>query len=287
MENQVPKITTVDIEQVTADLAKTFSPEQLRERWERGVVFTGEAVPLTDEQVQKLAAHVGRVRQEPKTVYIPMRQHKPEAMQYDEARRKFWAILQFRAAAIETLTGQPFEWRFTSEEAAILQCLVRYFTNDPEPFFLPNAKKPVALHKGLFIYGEPGTGKTEIMLALQKFCDAHGMEKAFKFTSMSAVHIQTKTDKEFDPVSENVQHDRCFDEFCRHAGAVIRFGDALDINEAIVELRYERWKRYGQLSHFIANATPNDVETLFSPMVFDRIREMCTSVPFPGKSKRK
>lgn len=278
MENQVPKITTVNIEQVTADLTKTFSPDQLRERWERGVVFTGEAVPLTDEQAQKLAAHVWRVRQEPKTVYIPMRQHKPEPMQYDEARRKFWSILQFRAAAIETLSEQPFEWRFDKVEAEILQNLVRYFINDPESSY--------PLHKGLFVYGEPGTGKTEIVLALQKFCDTHGMEKAFKFTSMSAVHIQTKTDKDFDPVAENIQYDRAFDEFGRHAGAVIRFGDALDINEALVELRYERWKRYGQLSHFIANATPNDVQTLFSPMVFDRIREMCTSVLFPGKSKR-
>lgn len=131
-----------------------------------------------------------------------------------------------------------------------------------------------------------GTGKTEIMQAFCKFCEAHDLKKSFKLTSMSAVHIEAKTNKDFDPIAENIMYDRLFDEFGRHAGAVIRFGDALDINEAIVELRYERWKRYGQLSHFIANATPNDLENLFSPMVFDRLREMCTSVLFPGKSKR-
>lgn len=264
-----------DINKIAAELAHNLSPDQLRERWEQR-----QGLEQRDEIGEAERAYWHQVWSEQKNAvqYIPMRQHKPEAMQYDEARRKFWSILQFRAAAIETLAEQPFEWRFDKAEAAILQNLVRYFINDPE------SKYP--LHKGLFIYGEPGTGKTEIMLALQKFCDTHGMEKAFKFTSMSAVHIQTKTDKDFDPVAENIQYDRAFDEFGRHAGAVIRFGDALDINEAMVELRYERWKRYGQLSHFIANATPNDVKDIFSPMVFDRIREMCTSVLFPGQSKR-
>jgi len=268
-----------DIDKIAAELANNLSPDQLREKWESrqmdsSIVPRMESSELEKKYWQTVWSNSGK-----NINYIPMRQHKPEAIQYDEARRKFWAILQFRAAAIETLSEQPFSWRFTDEEKTILQNLIRYFTN------YQASKYP--LHKGLFVYGAPGTGKTEIMIALQKFCEANELQKAFKLTSMSAVHIQTKTDKEFDPVTINVQYDRAFDEFGRHAGAVIRFGDSLDINEAIVELRYERWKRYGQLSHFIANATPNDVRSLFSPMVYDRIREMCTSVLFPGESKRK
>ena len=268
-----------DIDKIAAELANNLSPEQLREKWEQRQKESGIAPRMEIREAEKAYWEKVWSNAGKNVNFVPMRQHKPESLQYDEARRKFWSIMQFRAAAIETLSEQPFSWRFTDEEKAILQNLVRYFINDPQSEYL--------LHKGLFVYGLPGTGKTEIMLALQKFCESNELQKAFKFTSMSAVHIQAKTDKDFDPVTENVQYDRAFDEFGRNAGAVIRYGDSIDINEAIVELRYERWKRYGQLSHFIANATPNDVKQLFSSMVYDRIREMCTSVLFPGESKRK
>lgn len=264
-----------DIDKIAAELAHNLSPDQLREQWEKRQ--SGERrSEISEAERQYWRAVFEQDAQN--ALFVRVRKFEPE-MTYDEARRKFWAVLQFRAAAIETLSEQPFSWVFTDEEKTILQNIVRYFINDPESAY--------PLCKGLFVYGAPGTGKTEIMQAAQKFCESNDLKKSFRFTSMSAVYIQTKTDKDFDPVTENIMYDRAFDEFGRNAGAVIRFGDSLDINEAIVELRYERWKRYGQLSHFIANATPNEVEALFSPMVFDRIREMCTSVLFPGKSKRK
>ena len=113
------------------------------------------------------------------------------------------------------------------------------------------------------------------------------MQKRFEWTNLSETYTLAKTDKEYNPVVQNVTMNRAFDEFGRYSGGVIRFGDTLDINEAIIEQRYERWKRYGQFSFFIANVTPNDLQSLVSPMLLDRIREMCTSVLFPGQSKRK
>lgn len=269
-----------DIDEIARQLAGNLSADELRQKWERGVVYLGEPVEPTQGQRQSLSDYVQKIRNDAPVFSAPvrMRTFEPERMKYEEARRKFWAVLQFRAAAIETLTEKPFVWEFDEAEQYNIQNLLRYFINDPE------CKYP--LSKGIFVYGAVGTGKTEIMQAFCKFCEAHDLKKSFKLTSMSAVHIEAKTNKDFDPIAENIMYDRLFDEFGRHTGAVIRFGDALDINEAIIEFRYERWKRYGQLSHFIANATPNDLETLFSPMIFDRLREMCTSVLFPGKSKR-
>lgn len=273
-----------DIDEIARELANNLSPEQLREKWEARLGTNGIAPHNEKTDAERAYWNKMVFRGTAPKQTMPVRSFSKE-MEYQDARKKFWAILQFRAATIETLTETPFEWRFDEREAEIIKCLIRYFINDPAPIILPDGKK-VEIHKGLFVYGSVGTGKTEIMQAFFKFCSTHNLCKSFRFTSMSAVHIEAKTNKDYDPVSENIMYDRIFDEFGRHTGPVIRFGDQLDINEAVVELRYERWKRYGQLSHFVANAQPNDLETMFSPMIFDRIREMCTSVLFPGKSKR-
>lgn len=267
-----------EVEELTAKLSHGLSLEELRERQRGGVVFNGERVEPTAEQLKKIAAYREAISNPRPQIEATARAFKIE-MPYEEARRKFWAVLQMRAAAIEVFTEQPFQWEFDETEIEAIRDLIRYFINDPE------SKKP--LFKGVFLYGAVGTGKTEIMQAFQKFCENENLEKRFKFSSMSKIYTDAKTNKDFDPISENVTCDRLFDEFGRYSGAVLNFGESVDINEIIIEQRYERWKRYGQLSHFIANATPNDLGDMFSPMIFDRLREMCFSVLLPGKSKRK
>ena len=119
-----------------------------------------------------------------------------------------------------------------------------------------------------------------------KFCRENKLSKEFEITSLSMVHTRAKTDKDFDPVTPYVQFNRCLDEFGRHVGPIVRFGDSLNITEAIIEERYERFKRYGQNTHLIANMATIEVQDAFPPMIFDRIKSMCSSVVFGGESKR-
>jgi DNA replication protein DnaC len=238
------------------------------------------ATEPTQEQIEFARAYWDRVFSEPvrRTELMVSRSTK-QVMSYEEARKKFWAILQIRAAHIEKMEDMQFEWVFDESQSLIIRDMLKYFINDP------SSKYP--LTKGLFIYGAPGTGKTEIVTALSKFCDTYEqITKGFKMRSMSDIYTRARADKDHDPITTNVQNDACFDEFGRYVGPVIRFGDPLDINEVIIEQRYARAKRYGQFTHFIANATPNELEGSFTPMVFDRLRSMCTSIHFTGKSKR-
>ena len=268
---------TTDIDELARNLAHNLSPDELREKWE---ARQSGAIPqnvITDQERE----YWQRVFSGPqaKPVLTVSRRTVCE-MDYETARKKVWALLLLRAAHIADLENNPeFRWDFSDDERAILQNIVRYFVNDPECQY--------PLSKGLFLYGAPGTGKTEIMQVMERFCRENELSKAFEFTSLSRVHIQAKAEKDFDPITSNVQNDRCFDEFGRFVGPVTRFGESLDINEALIEIRYERFKRYGQLTHFIANTTPNELEGAFSPMIFDRLRSMCTSIAFKGESKRK
>ncbi len=242
------------------------------------------SVEVTPEQLEALAAYWvkvfaprDRIELQPNGGVVMVRNTAQE-MEYGEARRKVWNILQLRAAHIEVLENRPFEWVFGEAEKTHLQNLTRYFINDPAC--------PYSLTKGLFLFGAPGTGKTEIMQAMERFARENKLTKAFHFCSLSEIHVRAKAEKDSDPVTPNVQYDRCFDEFGRYVGPITRFGDSLDINEAIIEQRYERSRRYGQITHFIANSTPNEMQEAFSPMVFDRLRSMCTSIHFEGESKR-
>lgn len=270
---------TQDINTIARDLAGGLSLDDLRRR-ASGEVMPIERREMTPEQAERAAKYWEQVfAPRPTRGQLYMTRNSAQEMEYEDARRKLWAILQMRAAHIATLENRPeFEWVFSDGDKARIKNMLKYFINDNSSIY--------ALHKGLFVFGQNGTGKTELLQAFEKFTNDNELSKRFVFCSMSGIYTKTKSDAAHDPITPNVQNDRCFDEFLRYSGPVKRFGDDLDLNEAIIEQRYDRFKRYGQLTHIIANATPNEAEAAISPMIFDRLRSMCTSVHFEGQSKR-
>jgi DNA replication protein DnaC len=267
-----------DINEIAAKLANGMTLEDLRKRQ------SGDRLPIkpkTPEQIETESAYWTKVfADQPERHELYITRSTAQEMGYEEARRKFWAILQLRAAHIAIMEGNTdWQWCFDESMSAVVRNLVKYFINDSSGTY--------PLTKGLFVFGQNGTGKTEIMSALERFCYQYNLTKQFRFGSMSEVYNRTRSDKDYDPIADNQQFDRCFDEFGRQVGPVLRFGDPLDINESVIEARYGRFQRYGQITHFISNSTPNEAQAQFSPMVFDRLRAMCTSVIFSGESKRK
>ncbi len=272
---------THNIDELARKLAGNLSLEELRVR-QSGRAYVAEPAKQTAEQQAKAAEYWQRVFSDvaPVQTALMVSRRTVHEMDYETARRIIVDLFNERGDQIVILKNDPdFKWVFSDDDLNNLKNIVRYFINDPAC--------ALSLTKGLFLYGAPGTGKTEVMQVMERFCRENSLTKAFDFTSLSGVHIQTKAEKDYDPITKNVQYDRCFDEFGRFVGPVIRFGESLDINEALIEMRYERFKRYGQLSHFIANTTPNELAGAFSPMIFDRLRSMCTSIHFNGESKRK
>lgn len=264
----------VDIDKLALELAGGLSLDQLRQRQEKRF-----SAPKTEPITERGKEHLARLAMERQNAIPKVHAQIGQEMSYEEARKSFWGIMGARAFELSTIENREFEWDVSTDLASIIKSMLQYFINDPQSEY--------PLNKGLFICGLPGTGKSEFMEMFSRFCTDNKLSKEFKISSLSSIHTRAKSDKDFDPIMPYVQFNRCFDEFGRHIGPIVRFGDSLNINEAIIEERYERNKRYGQITHFVANMTPNEVKDLFPPMIFDRIRAMCSSVVFPGESKRK
>lgn len=235
----------------------------------------------TPEQVQAEVEYWHRVfapRQYRPSLNVVQRRNKE--MEYEDARHRLWAILKFRAAEIISATGRDFNFHFQPEQLEVIRGMIRYFINDPA--------SPYALEKGLFVYGDNGTGKTEIMHAFSRFCEQYDLSKKFRIVQMPDVYRRAQSGE--DVAEQYQQQTTCFDEFARVTGTVLQYGNPVNPNESILEARYLRFKRYGQITHLIANATPGDItgtNSVLSPAVQDRIREMFTPVLYPGKSHRK
>lgn len=249
--------------------------------WEARKNKPSETVPLSPEQIEAARAYWETVFDEKK--------HKPnqslfvsrpvkQEMEYEKARREVGRILLDREEQIEIIQDRPFKWIFNETDKNRLKNITKYFINDPTSEY--------PLTKGLFLYGANGTMKTETMAAMEIFCKQNDLTKKFYLNSLSSLYAQSRTDKDFDPITAYVQFDRCFDELGRYVGPILRYGDPLDINEVLIEERYGRNRRYGQLTHYIANATTNELNQALSPVVFDRFRSTCTGIYFEGTSKR-
>lgn len=262
---------TQNIDDIARELAGGLSLNQLRKKQSRQTERI--ATPPTQTEVE----YWSRVFAPQKSTLVTIREFKQE-MDYEDARVRVWYLMQARALEISALQNRDFEWQLSDMDIFRIRNLIKYFINDP------GSEYP--LHKGLFVCGMPGTGKTELMQIMKRFCDEAGLTKRFAYTDMSSIYLSAKTDPDFDPVTSLIQSNRCFDEFGRHIGSVIRYGEGLNINEAVIEERYKRFNRYGQITHFVANMSTADAEDNFPAMIFDRLRAMCTSVVFAGQSKR-
>jgi len=172
--------------------------------------------------------------------------------------------------------GHPFV--FSQAQGEVIGKLIRYFIND--------RTCGLDLTKGLFVHGVPGCGKTEIMRILATFTEQSELAKAFVFSDMSEIYAGAIADKNSDPITPNIQFDRCFDEIGLKVGEVNLYGNNIDINESIIYARYNRNRKFGQLSHFVSNHSSEKMLSLLTARVYDRMRDLCQAVEYPGTSNR-
>jgi len=179
---------------------------------------------------------------------------------------------------------------FTDEQKEVIRNVVRYFNGDPDG--------PYPLHKGLFIYGDVGVGKTFLLDCMAVFCKAVPIDgMSFRKVRAKALVEQVVGAKSIGPISNFSNGHLLYDDLGDEKLDITLYGkdeaQRYNVTDMLLSTRYEHFVRAGQLTHFTSNmqlhAQPGqigEIESRYGTRLYDRISEMTTSIYLPGTSKR-
>lgn len=144
------------------------------------------------------------------------------------------------------------------------------------------------LHKGLYVLGGNGTGKTSSFEILQKISKTYSINQIW--TSIICTHDVVR---EFN-LSESTKKDFIIQKYSRgrfmfdDLGAeteASNFGKE-DIFIRIMELRYNDFISKGVKTHITSNLTFDDIKKRYGVRVYDRFFEMFNIVKVNGERRR-
>lgn len=192
-----------------------------------------------------------------------------------------------------TARAQDLHWEsgkfdVDADNQAILKILSLYFTRDPRFVELG-----YSLHKGIFLSGGTGVGKTILMqlcsvnpLASYAQDDCQVITEAYAAkTGGSSVidHYSTNTAvANSDLTFGHTVLGRFFDDLGQESNAR-HFGNERNVMGDIIENRYRAGGYH--LTHFTSNHTVDELAALYGPRPSDRIHEMCNIIEYPATAK--
>lgn len=142
--------------------------------------------------------------------------------------------------------------------------------------------------KGIFLFGEIGTGKSTLIRILAEFqrLSGHGY-KTVNCASLAAYfashgvdslneHTWNENYKGANPV------ERAFDELGKETIPAKHYGNELNVMQHIIQLRYDLKVK----THITSNIQPEDIETMYGGHIYDRAIEMFNFIELKGESFR-
>lgn len=144
-------------------------------------------------------------------------------------------------------------------------------------------------NKGIWLYGEVGTGKSTLIKILAEY--QRTMWKGFKcvncaslaamFSSYGIESLNESTWNEGYMGSNPVE--RAFDELGRETIPAKYYGNELNVMQHIIQIRYDLKVK----THITTNITPEAIIPLYGEHIYDRAVEMFNFIEMKGESKRK
>jgi len=240
---------------------------------------------LTDEQKELAREYWNKVYSSP-----------PEAriMTYEEARNYILSQGQ------ERLQKRGKKMFFNPELARLYRLLTLYHTGDPE---FETLGPGYSLHKGLYLAGSYGTGKS---FAMSLFCN-YSIKQNLQLRNapmesnfVSCLYITREYRRSGDDVikaytddsvyyvdREKKYHTVTFDELSDKPEGK-NFGNTVNVMQEILEARYNTFVNHGQITHVTTNITSQeDFIALYGGRMGSRYKEMFNIVYVDGIDLRK
>ena len=162
-------------------------------------------------------------------------------------------------------------------------------------------------YKGLWIWGEIGTGKTTLLNIVREFCsivrpaDSDGGRYSFRITNAIDVcaqfvdkgyggietYIGSAPEKYIGIYNINLNISRqAFDEIGSEARITQHYGCAENVFQYILQRRYERHDGVDNITHVTTNLEPGQIKDEYGARIYDRCKEMFNFVALRGKTFR-
>lgn len=216
---------------------------------------------------------------------------------------ELYELAKWRATQIiRSRTGDPaIEFSPTANQKPITTALSLYFTNSPEfeqlnPKDYNSNKLPFSLNKGIWLWGNPGVGKTllmEIFSRNKRLC--YDVKECPKIC-YSYVKYGDEILNHFINIRETAAPDAstffqktigvCYNDLGTENINSVHYGNPLNVMEYIFLQTYERGVPYHH-RHVTTNVTMEQVKQTYTVRVLDRIKECFNVMELKGESLRK
>ena len=149
--------------------------------------------------------------------------------------------------------------------------------------------------KGIWLYGDMGTGKSSAMRVMQKYMnhmrDAwHIDDPRLGFSLYSAASIANTFACDGDAGLRKffgkayIENNLCIDELGREPIPAKHYGNTLNVIEHVLQCRYDN--KRSCFTHLTSNVQPADIAKLYGNYIADRFKELFNIVPLMGTSNR-
>ncbi len=166
-----------------------------------------------------------------------------------------------------------------------LNLICKYFAQD-ETFETIHKGE---LHKGIFCYGNPGTGKTSSFKIIQNISRKYNIKSLwFPIVETSKIVEKYNTEKNKDYIIQNYSKGNClFDDLGaeNEANNIFIYGKE-DIFIRIMETRYNEFVTKGTKTHITTNLSIEEIKKRYGSRIEDRFIQMFNFLELNGQSRR-
>ena len=228
----------------------------------------------TDTSIGALMGHVGR--------RTPVRSFIPYPYTCDEAYPLALTIYRSRLAAV----GRQLHWE--SDTEMVFHDLVRYFIGDTEGTY--------DVHRGIYLFGGFGVGKTLLMKSFQEFtmlieerltlASVAFTPRTFRFNFDKDIAMEIQRTATTDSLRQYFTGMRLFDDLGNEDEKKI-YGNDVNAIAEILLTRYNAYQYGGPVTHCTSNLAPHECQEVYGDRVGSRVFELFNHVWLDGGDKRK
>jgi hypothetical protein len=278
-----------------------FSPEELKSQMQRfdkrfsstvtrGVSDAGKAYLAALNRPQKQINKLDYILQGVRNAESRPQKVLKQMMDFEEAKSVLREIMRVK------LVRENRKFIGTDAEVAIIMNLLKYFIGDPSC--------PYNLHKGIFLYGNTGVGKTFTMECFKTFCSHTATRKPFR--QKKTPHICKEISKgvaakksPYSIIDKYIKGDLFLDDLGDELSVIKVFGQDIPYMDIILNDREEAYTKGSQMTYITSNLIPmeikledgnviaDEVEVRYGERIRSRLEKQFNMIYWGGADKRR